>query len=235
MGTNKKKRSNNKQKKKSRTALSASEAEGNRATGTPSCVVTSTTTTCTHGSTIENFANRSAYQKATNEWLSILKDPENMEYLIPMYVAKYEELIKDPEFIKHIFAVATNMFLKMNDNPHSILRCGRARHYLVLGLMKYNNIEQKEKYIKYSRDILRERGIIKCLYRETAPFCKCMEQLNSEAKKMEKIGICFGCMKEFPKMELKRCSRCLDAPYCSMECRKNDWPVHKKTCTPRNN
>ena len=31
--------------------------------------------------------------------------------------------------------------------------------------------------------------------------------------------------------DLKRCSRCRQANYCSSECQRNDWKRHKLTCT----
>ena len=32
------------------------------------------------------------------------------------------------------------------------------------------------------------------------------------------------------KLEMKKCSRCLDAWYCNAECQRADWPAHKKAC-----
>ena len=66
---------------------------------------------------------------------------------------------------------------------------------------------------KYSRDCLTNRGIINCLFRETNTFCNCMKPYKEEAKAMEKLGMCMMCDQEFPKMQLKRCFRCLAVQY----------------------
>lgn len=45
-------------------------------------------------------------------------------------------------------------------------------------------------------------------------------------------GGCSGCRKQLPRKELKKCSRCLNAHYCSQKCQKTDWPRHKLSCHP---
>ena len=42
-------------------------------------------------------------------------------------------------------------------------------------------------------------------------------------------GACLHCRKLDAQM--KQCSRCHSAPYCSVECQRADWPVHKPTCS----
>lgn len=32
--------------------------------------------------------------------------------------------------------------------------------------------------------------------------------------------------------ELKRCSRCRSASYCSVECQRADWQLHRQVCRP---
>ena len=49
--------------------------------------------------------------------------------------------------------------------------------------------------------------------------------------------ICQNCGKsDFSALfqqSLKKCSRCFQAFYCSKECQKADWKIHKKTCVPK--
>ncbi|KAL7956132.1 hypothetical protein V8C34DRAFT_306854 [Trichoderma compactum] len=41
---------------------------------------------------------------------------------------------------------------------------------------------------------------------------------------------CNVCRKGPPEVSLKRCAKCSTTPYCSRECQKADWKVHKKIC-----
>ena len=85
-----------------------------------------------------------------------------------------------------------------------------------------------EKYLKYTRDIMTDRGVINCLARETS--CGCMNRFKARAKSMEKLGHCFGCMKNFPKETMMLCSRCKHVKYCSRKCQLDHWPKHKARC-----
>ena len=43
---------------------------------------------------------------------------------------------------------------------------------------------------------------------------------------------CNFCLKteEVVKRIIKKCSNCKVIHYCSKECQRNDWPIHKKVC-----
>ncbi|KAL6701767.1 hypothetical protein J3F84DRAFT_15791 [Trichoderma pleuroticola] len=41
---------------------------------------------------------------------------------------------------------------------------------------------------------------------------------------------CNVCTKGPPEVSIKRCAKCSTTPYCSRECQKADWKVHKKIC-----
>jgi hypothetical protein len=44
---------------------------------------------------------------------------------------------------------------------------------------------------------------------------------------------CNKCNVKEPKDEkFLKCGRCEAVVYCTKECQKNDWPVHKTVCTP---
>ena len=110
---------------------------------------------------------------------------------------------------------------------------------LQLGLtIKYDAIPQmigekvdNEKWMKYSRDLVNERGIINGLYRETKNYCDCMKMKKMEANDMDKMDLCHGCCKVFPKARTMVCDGCQAVVYCSKECSITDWPDHKSFCT----
>ena len=146
----------------------------------------------------------------------------------------YHRLMVDETFARFIVAHVTTDFLKGKDDATLGLR-------LILLLdIRYIYIPQHEgkdvrpdseitrNYQKYGRDILTERGRINCMAREIS--CDCMEEKLIEAKKMEKIAVCFCCEEEFPKEKMRRCKGCDHVQYCSKECYKKDWPDHKEWC-----
>lgn len=50
---------------------------------------------------------------------------------------------------------------------------------------------------------------------------------------MPSMDRCTHCKKsaaELGGVALKRCAKCKDTPYCSRDCQKADWKVHKKDC-----
>ena len=71
-------------------------------------------------------------------------------------------------------------------------------------------------------------------YRKRIP-CACLDEKYKEVKSVKKMGVCYnltcsqpGRMKERSKMF--SCTRCGVANYCSVECQRADWKIHKKNC-----
>jgi len=201
-----------------------------------------TMATCYHGSTAENTAKGSYFRMAIDEWLTIIvinladKNPTEILTVTSNFDVKHKELMNNPEFIKQVFALATYMFQKDYGSEEYSSFKQTLQYIIHLGIKsKYVRSPlsaSREKFDKYCRDIETDRGIINVLFRETNTFCHCMKPYKEEAKAMEKVGACSGCKDEFPKMNLKRCSRCLIVQYCSKECMKKSWPTHKQFCTP---
>lgn len=41
---------------------------------------------------------------------------------------------------------------------------------------------------------------------------------------------CGACLKKKSLRVMHKCSRCMRIFYCSVECQRMDWPIHKQTC-----
>merc|ERR1712238_207972 len=185
------------------------------------------TITCLHGSTAEAY-DSVCYKIAIDEWGDILKQCTSVA-TVPDFFQKHQSLVADLDFIKYIFSFTTRLYLDNNFLKDNELLKLRVRSMIRLGIIcKYDD---GDKINKYCRDIDTYRGIIKCLARETlSASCECMKASKLEAQAMEKLGECFGCMEEFPKMELRLCTRCKVAKFCTNECMKKHWSEHKVNC-----
>ena len=183
---------------------------------------------CCHGSNDENFAG--AYQNAIDDYFRRLQTFNGDE---PSEVSKgfcedNPELIKDPEFCQHLFAWCAREHIdKRTMGIRVILSLGfmMRYHYVPMHQGKDVSVGSKnsEKLARYNRDIYTKRGLIRALARETP--CNCLDDDKAEAKKMEKLGHCYGCERQFPKNDLQKCSRCSHVQYCGRDCQKSHWYV----------
>jgi hypothetical protein len=82
---------------------------------------------------------------------------------------------------------------------------------------------------KVMRQLLRTRdGLVR--YLAKAIPCSCLNDLKKQGNAGPKMGICAFCDKKDTKVNLFKCSRCIIAKYCSKECQKADWKLHKALC-----
>ncbi len=76
-------------------------------------------------------------------------------------------------------------------------------------------------------------------FRKRIP-CKCLDKRYKEVKSIVKTGRCCNQSCTLPNKKVERskllcCERCRSVYYCSSECQKAAWPLHKKECLHSNN
>jgi len=66
------------------------------------------------------------------------------------------------------------------------------------------------------------------------PDCLAKQQERKERreKKAKKVQ-CDTCQQKLPYTQMKKCSRCRQATYCSVECQRKAWTEHKAHCVKR--
>lgn len=66
------------------------------------------------------------------------------------------------------------------------------------------------------------------------PDCLAKQQERKERreKKAKKVQ-CDTCQQKLPYTQMKKCSRCRQATYCSVECQRKAWAEHKAHCVKR--
>jgi hypothetical protein len=60
--------------------------------------------------------------------------------------------------------------------------------------------------------------------------CACLDSLYAQAKSKQKVGKCYACKKTFKRSALRVCERCRISQYCSVDCQRSMWPLHKGDC-----
>ena len=192
---------------------------------------------CLHGSTSDHFSDGRAYKNVIKEYLmvSLLTQEDGWR---EKFDADYLIYLADLNFAQYIFALCTSWYLKMNGTSPElndlILLAVRIKCIL---FPKYSEEgDEKPDYTKFQRyyraiDNNDERGVINCLSKETKSYCNCMKDKKTEADGMEKTDKCFGCKHSFPRSDMKKCSGCKFAMFCTNEdCYEKHWPAHREYC-----
>lgn len=204
--------------------------------------------TCYHNSSEDNFNGE--YQDAIKEFLNstserksnfgpkcakIVKSPDYNPPYIEEFVQTHGHLVND-DFCNHCYAYCMHIYLTESSTHLDILATTPSiRRLMILAAnLRYRYIPNDmsstsaQKIAKCGRDIHTERGISRLLSKEIS--CPCAAALSKEARKMKRTGVCFKCNVELDKTELKDCSKCMFARYCTKHCQVEDWPLHMSTC-----
>jgi hypothetical protein len=78
---------------------------------------------------------------------------------------------------------------------------------------------------KACREVMKDTHKNECLRKQH-------EREERREKKTKKVN-CDTCHKPFPYTKMKKCSRCRNATYCSVDCQKVDWEKHRFLCQSR--
>lgn len=73
-----------------------------------------------------------------------------------------------------------------------------------------------------------DRGLV--LFLNSFISCGCLNELADAWKEEVRAGKCDSCRRQLPKSQLKRCSRCHEAEYCSVACQRAGWHLHRAAC-----
>lgn len=135
------------------------------------------------------------------------------------------------KFRADCLAFATEAIL--DDNGNLPQRMKAARDCCTLEMeMHYENLSDmsaKVKAYRKTRRILTDRELI--LHASKSIPCACLYEKRQLALRQPKTVTCLGCDEEKLRVDVRPCSRCLFALYCSKECQVKDWKNgHKQMC-----
>jgi hypothetical protein len=150
---------------------------------------------------------------------------------------KHARLI-DADMVRCCFACATDEVLKgnMSLSRRFFLLGSYLATWLKLGKDVFLGLLAEspkiQTMIDFSASIQKmrtDRGLVLFLA-EQIP-CSCLDEDKKNAKQAPRTGRCWFCNSEDIKLEMKKCSQCKSAEYCSKECQLADWRGgHKKDC-----
>jgi len=152
---------------------------------------------------------------------------------LEMTFEKHQEVWKNDAMKKMVIGRIVNMGtdLILDESIEGAKKISQAivllEHYDGEGIFPLFMSKGSEEITKilYSRD----RDVVH-FYKKRIP-CSCLDEIYSELKKCQVRGsTCSYCKQTVKRKDLKTCSRCKFAQYCSKECQKLDWPSHKEHC-----
>ena len=199
MVNNKKSRQNNKKTKKAPPPSSTSLVSTNGGRSPDHQALKSLTLECYHGSTAKITGGDSDYSRAITKYLSFCRTGMKLlargeQPVATKFGKVYPKLLTDPDFSKFIFAFCTNLCLSNSFavGKHeqglvgALLTLGLHIRHVCIPLSEGTDLNQdsdnKKKAIRNCYDSQTERGMIKCLSRETKEFCDCMVIQTKKSK-----------------------------------------------------
>ena len=211
---------------------------------------------CYHGSSVDHCIRGSGYFQLVKSYVELRKKYAGTDDTV-LHKAKVKffgdtdnrKLLLDPNFVKYVFALAVYFYSELSSkekerylwlsmrqriltNPYvleKILDLGILVKYFVIPDANKEIIDY-EKLYRYNREIDSERGIIRCLFRETHAHCDCMQTKKLEAQTMDKLEQCQGCGTYDYHHKMKTCTGCYCVVYCHVQCAKEDWSRHQSVC-----
>lgn len=116
-------------------------------------------------------------------------------------------------------SVIADLILLMDDydKQRGLFDGGHGQHYLST-MQKIRDLHDGD-----------QRRALTRFYARKIP-CNCLHEHDAVAKTEEKRGYCFHCKKVLELRHLNLCNGCKYNQYCSVECQREDWPLHKTLC-----
>ena len=147
----------------------------------------------------------------TQFWMN---QPENFQYL-------------DEKMVQQIFAIATEALLGGNESISWVRHYFNlaARFQVQLNHPEKSHDEQAQLITKTLYEARTDRGF-QLQLAKIIP-CSCLDEKKAAAKSAPRTRRCAYCGREGRQDEILKCSRCNFADYCSKECQRQHWTVHK--------
>lgn len=159
-----------------------------------------------------------AYEATKIKWAEVWNDPDLMQQVISKLLAYGTKTILEGNDC-HARQVA--MYASFFEQWRAAIIC------------KTHPTWDWGKLGELSNDTIDKHTLVS-FFRKRIP-CKCLDKRYKEVKSIVKMGICYNPRCTLPGRKVERskllcCAKCRSVYYCSSECQKAAWPLHKERC-----